>query len=149
MPTVIEVVCSVSQEEAVRATVEAFGRETGNLLIGRRVYRETHQVLLVVELMHAASASKLTTLLSHARQQEVIASFRYVTYDLVKISFDPSVNLQEQMGDFPLRPGEWWFPAIHEPHQAYVPLSRPLMSAKQAAWLRSGGRRPFQPGRGC
>src|SRR5258708_31543962 len=37
--------------------------------------------------------------------------------------------------NFPLRPDESWFPAIHDPDQAYVCMSRPLMLAKQAAWL--------------
>ena len=39
------------------------------------------------------------------------------------------------MRDFPLRPGESWFPSIHNPYQAYVCMSRPLMLTEQAAWL--------------
>jgi hypothetical protein len=70
-----------------------------------------------------------------ARQQDVIESFRYVPCDLVQISFDPAVNLREQMRNFPLRPDESWFLAVHDPDQAYVCMSRPLMVAKQAAWL--------------
>src|SRR2546430_3133730 len=130
-----EIVCSVSQEELAQATIEAICKEIGDLLIGRRVNEETHEVLLVVQLLQTVSVSRYTTALRHALQQGVIASFRYVSSDLVKISFDPSLDLQEQMRDFPLRPGESWLPAIHNPHQAYVCLSRPLMLTKQAAWL--------------
>ena len=135
MTILIEIVCSVSQEEPAQATIEAICKETGDLLISRRVNEETHEVLLVVQLLQTVSVSGYTTALSHALQQRVIASFRYVSSDLVKISFDPWRDLQEQMRDFPLRPGESWLPAIHNPHQAYVCLSRPLMLTEQAAWL--------------
>ncbi len=135
MAVLVEIVCSVSQEEFAQVAVEAFCRATGGLLIGRRVIEVTHKALLMVRLPPAASVSKDATALSQARQQNVIESFRYVTYDLVQISFDPSVNLREQMRNFPLRPAESWFLAIHDPDQAYVCMSRPLMLAKQAAWL--------------
>lgn len=135
MTTLIEIVCCVSREEAAQATVEAFCKGTGGLLIGCRVNEETHDILLMVQLLHTAGVSRHATILSHALQQEVIVSFRYVTSDLVKISFDPSVDLREQMLDFPLRSGESWFPALHDQHQAYVCMSRPVMLAKQAAWL--------------
>jgi hypothetical protein len=135
MTALIEIVCSDAKEEAAQAIVEAFCKEASGRLIGRRVNEEAHNVLLMVQLLQTASVSKHATTFSHALQQEVIASFRYVTYDLVKISFDPSVDLREQMLDFPLRPDESWFPAIHDPRQAYVCLRRPLMSANQAAWL--------------
>jgi len=135
MTALIEIVCSDAKEEAAQATVEAFCKEASGRLIGRRVNEEAHNVLLMVQLLQTASVSKHATTFSHALQREVIASFRYVTYDLVKISFNPSVDLREQMLDFPLRPDESWFPAIHDPHQAYVCLRRPLMSANQAAWL--------------
>jgi len=135
MTILIEIVCSVSQEEAAQATIEAICKETGDLLISRRVNEETHEVLLVVQLLQTVRVGRHTTVLSHALQQGVIASFRYMSSDLVKISFDPSRDLREQMRDFPLRPGESWFPAIHNPHQAYVCLSRPLMLTEQAAWV--------------
>ncbi len=135
MTILIEIVCSVSQEEAAQATIEAICKETGDLLISRRVNEETHEVLLVVQLLQTVRVGRHTTVLSPALQQGVIASFRYMSSDLVKISFDPSRDLREQMRDFPLRPGESWFPAIHNPHQAYVCLSRPLMLTEQAAWV--------------
>ena len=135
MAVLVEIVCSVSQEEPAQAAGEAFCKETGGLLIGRRVIEVTHQVLLLVRLPPTTSVSKDVTALSQARQQHVIESFRSVTYDLVQISFDPAVNLREQMRNFPLRPAESWFLAIHDPDQAYVCMSRPLMLAKQAAWL--------------
>ncbi len=64
-----------------------------------------------------------------------LASFCSVTRDLVSISFDPSVDPQEQMRDFPLGPDESWFLAIHDPYKVYVRIRGPIMEAKQAAWL--------------
>jgi hypothetical protein len=135
MAVLVEIVCSVSQEELAQASVEAFCKATGGLLIGRRVIEETHEPLLIVWLTLAISVSKQATALNQARQHNIIESFRYVTCDLVQISFDPSVNLREQMQNFPLHLDESWFPAIHDPDQAYVCMRGPLMSAKQAAWL--------------
>ena len=138
MTTLIEIACPVSKEEIVQTTVEVFCEETDGLLIGRRIYQETDEILLIVRLPSATGLSKHVAVLDRAFQQEVITWFRCVTCDLVKISFDPSVNLREQMRDFPLRSGESWFPAIHNPHQAYVCMGRPVMLAKQAAWLLAG-----------
>ena len=135
MTTLIEIICSVSQEEPVRSTVEAFCKETDNLLIGRRLNEETDEVLFAVQLLQTGSLSGHTKTFNQAQQQGVIASFRYMTCDLVKISFDLSLDLREQMRDFPLRPDESWYPAIHNTHQAYVCMSRPVMHAKQAASL--------------
>lgn len=135
MTTLIEIACPVSKEETMQATVEAFCEETDGLLIGRRIYQETNEILLIVRLPYATNLSKHVTVLSRALQQEVITWFRCVTCDLVKISFDLSASLEEQLHDFPLRSGESWFPAIHNPHQAYVCMSRPLMAANQAAWI--------------
>ena len=135
MAVLVEIVCSVAQEESARAAAEAFCKATGGLIIGRRVIEETHKVLLMVRLPQTASGSNHATALDQARQQNVIESFRHVTCDLVQISLDPAVDLREQMRNFPLRPDGSWFPAIHDPDQAYVCMSRPLMLAKQAAWL--------------
>ena len=135
MTILIEIVCSVSQEEPAQATIEAICKDTGDLLIGRRVNEETHEVLLMVQPLHMVSARKHAKALSHILQQGIIVSSQPVTCDLVKISLDTSVNLRDQMRNFPLRPGERWFSAINDPHQAYVCMSRPLMLTEQAAWL--------------
>jgi hypothetical protein len=131
----IEIGCSVTQEEAVQAAVEASCQMTGDLLIGHRVNEETQEVMLLVRLLHATSVSKHATALSHALQQHDIASFRFVAGDLVNISFDPMVDPREQIRDFPLGPDESWFIAIHDQHQVYVRIGRPVMGANQAAWL--------------
>jgi len=137
MTVLVVIACSTSQIEPAQTAIEIFCKETGGLLIGRRVNDETHKVLLMIRLPQTASANKHRTVLSEALQHHVIESFRYVSCDLVQISFNPSVNLQEQMRDFPLRPEESWFPAIHDSHEVYVSLSMPVMLAKQAAWLHA------------
>ena len=72
---------------------------------------------------------------SRGIQQHVNGSLRLASGDLVNISFDPAVDPQEQMRDFPLGPDESWFLAIHDQHQVYVHIRGPMMGAKQAAWL--------------
>jgi hypothetical protein len=134
MTVVGEIVCSVAQEEATQAAVKTFCKETGGQLIGRRDNEKAQKVQLIIWLPLTAHVSKQAIPLQ-ALQQQVRKSFRYLTYDLVQISFGPSVNLQEQMQKFPLRAEETWFPAIHDQRQAYMCMSRPFILAKQAAWL--------------
>ncbi|HEV2581708.1 MAG TPA: hypothetical protein VGT44_12715 [Ktedonobacteraceae bacterium] len=135
MAVLVEIGCSVSQAESAQTAIEGLCKETGSLLVGRRNNKWTRKVLYIVQFPHLESARKLMAALRQSRQHGVIESFRYMPGDLVHISFHPPVNLQEQMRDFPLRPEESWFPAIHHPHQVYVSLSMPVMLAKQAAWL--------------
>ncbi len=135
MAVLVEVVCSESQAEPAQTIVDALCKEDDGLLIGRRFNEWTHKVLLIAQVPHMANMRKYAMALTHARQQNVIESFRYVSGDLIHISFNPSVNPREQMRDFPLRPEESWFLAIHDAHQVYVSLSMPYMLAKQAAWL--------------
>ena len=135
MDILVEIAGAVSGEETSEAYVAAFCQQAGGLLIGRRVNEQTHQFHFLVRFPDTASVGKHTEDLGRACQQHLIESFRYVSGGLVQISFDPSLNLREQMRGFPLRPDESWFPDIHNPHQAYVCMSRPVMLAKQAAWL--------------
>jgi hypothetical protein len=48
MTVLVEIVCSVSQEEFAQAAVEAFCKATGGLLIGHCVIEEIHKVLRMV-----------------------------------------------------------------------------------------------------
>ena len=50
MTVLAEIVCSVAQEEATQAAVEAFCKESGSQLIGRRANEETQKVQLIVLL---------------------------------------------------------------------------------------------------
>ena len=135
MTTLLEIVCAVAQAEAVQTLLEESCQATGDLLIGRCVYEQINEVLLIVRLLHASSVRSYVTILSQQLQQAVILSFQLLSGDLVKLFFHPSVDLREQMRHFPLYPGDSWYPALHDPHQAYVCLRRPLLGAKQAAWL--------------
>ena len=135
MTTLIEIACLLLKEETVQALIEKYCQEKGNQLIGRSVYEEIGEVLLVVQVLHLTNVSKFVAILSHALHQGIIASFEYVTCDLATISSDPSLDLQKQMHDFPLSPGQSWFPAIHDSHQVYLYTSRPVLSPKQIVWL--------------
>src|SRR5260370_17140030 len=93
MAVLVEIVCSVSQEEFAQVAVEAFCRATGGLLIGRRVIEVTHKALLMVRLPPTASVSKDATALSQAHHQPLIDPFRHVPYDLSQFPFLSPVTL--------------------------------------------------------
>ena len=135
MTTLIEIVGTGAQAEAVQTLIEESCQATGDLLIGRCVYEQINEVLLIVRLVHATSVRSYVTILSQQLQQAVILSFQLLSGDLVKLCFHPSVDLREQMRHFPLYPGDSWYPALHDPHHVYVYLRRPLLGAKQSAWL--------------
>src|SRR2546421_1825650 len=135
MTTFIEIVGTVAQAQAVQTLLEESCQATGDLLIGQCVYEQVNEVLFIIRLVHASSVRSYVTILSQQLQQAVILSFQLLSGDLVKLCFHPSVDLREQMRHFPLYPGDSWYPALHDPHQAYVCLRRPLLGAKQAAWL--------------
>ena len=135
MTIFIEIVCADAQADAVQTLLEESCQVTGDLLMSRGVSEQISEVLFIVLLVQATSVRSYVTILSQQLQQEVILSFQVRSGELVKISFSPSVDLREQMRHFPLYPGDSWYPALHDPHQAYVCLRRPLLGAKQAAWL--------------
>jgi hypothetical protein len=135
MTTLIEIVCTSTQTEAVQTFLEESCQATGDLLIGQCVYEQINEVLFIVRLVHATSVRSYVTILSQHLQQAVILSFQLVSGALVKLCFHPSVDLREQMRHFPLYPGDSWYPALQDPHQVYVCLRRPLLGANQAAWL--------------
>lgn len=135
MATLIEIVCYTPQLEMAQPTIETFCNDTEGRLIGRRFYEETHEVVFMLQLPHATNLGKHMTSLSQALQQHAISSFRYLTCDLVQIFFESTNDLREQMHDFPLLPGEFWFPSAQNSCQVYVCINRPVMLARQAAWL--------------
>jgi|SRR5579884_1161693 len=132
MTVLAEIVGPIAQEKAIQTAVEAFCKAVDGELIGRRVNEKTR---FIVRLPHTIDIGKNRTPLNQAFNRHIIESFRYRNGDLVQITFERPVNLQEQMETFPLRPDEIWFPAIDDPSQVYVCLSKPLMLAKQSAWL--------------
>jgi hypothetical protein len=132
MTVLAEIVGSVAQEKAIQQAVEAFCKAADGELIGRRV---NEKIWLIVRLPQMVDISKNRSPLNQALNKSIIESFQYRNGDLVQITFEHPVNLQEQMETFPLRPHEIWFLALDNPYQVYVCLSKPLMLAKQSAWL--------------
>ena len=133
MYIMIEIVYPLSQEN-VEAAIEHYFKATGNLLIGRRIFDETGEVLLVVLLVYP-HVSAFTTFLKDLLNQGRIKSYEYMSHYLVIFNLDTHLDIPTQMHDFPLRPGESWFSAIDNPQQIYVALERYIMSSEQAAWV--------------
>jgi hypothetical protein len=68
-------------------------------------------------------------------QEGIRKSLEYVASYRVVVFLDPSVDVEKQMHDFPLQPGESWFPSIDLANRVYVWIDRPLMTPQQSAWL--------------
>ena len=64
MSALIEIVCALAQAETVQTLIEESCQATGDLLIGRCVYEQVNEVLLIVRLLGATSVSKYVTILS-------------------------------------------------------------------------------------
>lgn len=133
MYTLIEIAYAISQQN-VEAVIEHYFKESNNPLIGRSLFKETGEALLVVLLMNPDTSGH-SNFLKHLLQQGMITSFEYRHQYLVTASFDPPLDIRMQMQEFPLQPGESWFPAIDHPDQVYICLERCLMTAGQAAWM--------------
>ena len=133
MYTLIEIAYAISQQNA-EATIAHYFKETGNLLIGHSIFEETGEVLLVVLLMHPHK-SEYTDYLKNLLLQGIVESFEYRFHYLVIVTLDSHLDIRMQMQDFPLQPGESWFPAVDHPDQVYICLERYLMTAEQAAWM--------------
>ena len=133
MYTLIEIAYAISQHN-VEAAIQHSFKESNNSLIGRSLFEETDEALLVVLLTHP-NMSEHRNFLKHLLQQGMITSFEYRYQYLVTAFFDPPLDVRMKMQEFPLRPGESWFPAINHPGQVYICLERHLMTAEQAAWM--------------
>ena len=129
----IEIVYPLT-EENVEAAIEHYFKATGNLLIGRRIFDETGEVLLVFLLVNP-NMSAFTIFLKDLLDQGKIKSYEYLSHYLVIFDLYTHLDVKMQMHDFPLRPGESWFSAIDNPHRIYIALETYLMSPEQAAWV--------------
>ncbi len=131
----IHVAVPLANEDAVQSEVGRCCAETGDIPLGRRVYKESGEVLLVVRLVQDYHLSEHVKLLNQALQQQIILSFQSEVTNLVSVRCKPPRSIVESMHDFPLQWNESWFPAIADPHQAYFCTRRMLIGEDQIAWF--------------
>jgi hypothetical protein len=132
--TLVEIICSISQRSAQK-TVEEHFEKAGDQFLARCAYEDLGQVLLVVQLSATTDEDEHNAFFRLALEQGIIDSYEYLTCYPVSAFLNPSLDRQEQMRHFPLRPGESWFPAIDHPNKVYICLDKPFMAADQTAWL--------------
>jgi hypothetical protein len=128
----IEVVVPGSTVDAVYPVLSQCCAEVGDVLLGRRDYSQTGEVLGVVHLTDDSHASKHLTILTQALEQKAILFFQFVQGCLVKLA---APGIWEQMANFPFSLGDVWIPALNDEQSLYLCLHRQLLTAQQSAWL--------------
>src|SRR2546421_13054716 len=103
MFTLIDIGVPAANGEAVQSVIESCCAETGDLLIGRRAYVETEEVLFFVLLMQPIHLSEHLKVLDQALQQAVINSFHPAIYGCMITVSGPSMESLEDLHGFPLR----------------------------------------------
>ena len=135
MTTLIHIAVLVANEEIVRNTVVNCCSETGDALIGQRVYEEVGEVLLVVRLMEDYNVAKHIPILSQALQRKLILSFQIEMTNLVRVESTAPLNIRHLVQDFPLQPNESWFPSIESDQMAYVCTRSLILQPSQERWI--------------
>jgi hypothetical protein len=135
MTTLIHIAVLITNEELVRNTVVNCCSETGDTLIGQRVYEEVGEVLLVVRLVQNYNVTKHIPILSQALQRELILSFQIEMINLVRVECPAPLDIRHQVQDFPLQPNESWFPAVESEQMAYICTRGLLLQPSQEQWL--------------
>lgn len=129
--SIIEIGLPTSNIPRVQPALETCLQETGDALIGQQIYDD--QTLFVVRITGDTLQNHLKTL-SAAFREKLVDSFQLIACYLFKVAFKDE-SYQTLLRDFPLHPGESWFPAANEARTAYLCLSRPHLSQEQTSWL--------------
>ncbi len=135
MTALIHIAVSVANEDIVGNTVVNCCSETGDIPIGRRVYEEFDEVLIVVRLVQEYNVSKHIPILSEALQQKLVLSFQIEMTNLVAVQCPPPADIRSFIQDFPLHSSESWFPAIKAPQLAYICTRSLLLQPDQERWF--------------
>lgn len=128
----IEVVIPRSTVDAVYPVLAQCCAEAGDMLLGRREYSPTDEVLGVVHLTDDSHVSKHLPILTQALEQKALLSFQFVQGCLVEVA---ATGIGEQMANFPFALGDVLIPSINDELSAYLCLHRRLLTAQQSAWL--------------
>lgn len=128
----IEVVVPSSTVDAVYPVLVQCCAEAGDVLLGRRDYSPTGEVLGVVHLTDDSHVSKHLPILTQALEQKALLSFQFVQGCLVELA---APGIWEQMANFPFLLGDVLIPSLNDERSAYLCLHRRLLTAQQSAWL--------------
>lgn len=122
----------------VQTEIEHYCQETGNDIIGRRVYEEVEEVLIVVQLNKEVRSSTHTLALNNLIHSRLILSCQFENANLILVRSELSQNICDILPQFPLQPNESWFPSISDAqHAAYICTRNVLINFEQSTWLRA------------
>ena len=133
LTTIISVEVPARTAGKVRERIRLCVEQTGDDLIGARVYEDGSE-FLVVKLAHHDYIPKHQIVLGPALQAGSILGFTFRICLLVKLQFAQGIDMS-LMETFPCRNHEFWFPSIDEPDVAYLSLQAREMSHEQSEWI--------------
>lgn len=128
----IEVVVPRSTVDAVYPVLAECCAKAGDVLLGRRDYPPTGEVLGVVHLTDDSHVSTHLPILTQALEQMALLSFQFVQGCLVKVT---APGIGEQLANFPFSLGDVLIPSPDDEQSAYLCLHRRLLTAQQSSWL--------------
>ena len=132
----VHVAIPADNAESIQAVFEQCCRGAGDIVIGRRLYEDVGELLLVVLLEQEIHIDKHVPILVQALQQRIILSYQFEYAQLVTLRCnEASDNIRDIMRDFPLQSNESWFPAINDAHIVYLCIRSLSMLPDQESWL--------------
>ncbi|HTK09561.1 MAG TPA: hypothetical protein VL485_20495 [Ktedonobacteraceae bacterium] len=128
----IEVAVSRDKAQDVAPVLMQCCAQTGDRLLGGRVDTETEEVVFLVQLTQDPHLSAHLPVLSGALQQGLIVAFQFAQGSVLKLT---APHVDEHVHQFPLSFGDSWVPGLQNVEDIYLCIARPLLTARQAAWL--------------
>ena len=137
MALLVHIAVPADNAESIHAVFERCCRDAGDILIGRRLYEDVGELLLVVLLEQEIHADKHVPILVQALQQRIILSYQFEYAYLVTLQCDETAgSMRDIMQDFPLQSNESWFPAINDAHIIFLCIRSRSMLPDQEHWFR-------------
>lgn len=135
MPLLIHVDVPLVNIDMIQSQIQRCCAELGDQLIGRRVYDEFAEVLLVIQLERDKHYYQHVKVLNTALQQRQILSFQSENVNLILVQCHPPQHIRDDMSRFPLQPNESWFPSIADEQTAYLCVQSFLLRWDQENWM--------------
>lgn len=135
MPVLIHVNVPLAYVANIQPSIEQLCQTTGDQVIGRRIYDEVGEVLLVVHLFMGEHLSHHIKFFNGALHNDDILSFQIENIHLLSVECPLPYDIRSPMSGYPLQPDESWFPSIANSQIAYLCTPHMLLKTEQVAWF--------------
>ena len=136
MTLLVHVAIPADNAENIQAAFEQCCEKSGDKIIGRRMYEDVGELLLVVRLEQEAHIDKHVPVLVQALQQRIILSYQFEYAQIVTLQCClPACDIRDKIRAFPLQSNESWFPAIHDTRMLYICIRSARLHPVQEQWL--------------